>query len=360
MPGALLRCPCRRRLKRNMSNNSLKFLFLFVLIGVVIFSRYAYHNPSGLPVLSASDAQTVAPPAVSDPMGIVVLKAATATADNNQSAGQVPGDATATQANATVGYVIGDSTPAYSKIGNTNPPQLQDAESLVADLSNGAPMVSLNTNARWPLASLTKLMTAVVVYDNMDLNQKVTITPQMFAVDPQEYTLQIGGTYTVSDLLHVLLLPSSNVAAEALADSYGHDQFMALMNEKAAQWGMTTTFYDDPSGLSAANQSSAHDLMLLAQQIYQNYPQLLAVTRVPHVTITNFTNNQKVAVNSIDLFSGEPDFIGGKTGHTDEASGNLLTIFNYENHPLLVIVLGTADRFGDSSKLYAWAKLNFK
>ncbi|HVM77028.1 MAG TPA: hypothetical protein VMU07_02670, partial [Candidatus Paceibacterota bacterium] len=194
----------------------------------------------------------------------------------------------------------------------------------------------------------------------MDLNAHVTITPQMFAVDPQEFTLVPGGTYTVSDLLHVLLLPSSNVAAEALAEAYGRDQFLALMNQKAAQLGMANTYYDDPSGLSAANQSSAHDLLLLGQDINAHYPELLAVTRVPHVTITNLVNGQKAPVNSIDSFAGNPDFIGGKTGHTDEASGNLFTIFNYNNHPLLIVVLGTDDRFGDTSKLYSWVKSNYR
>jgi D-alanyl-D-alanine endopeptidase (penicillin-binding protein 7) len=267
--------------------------------------------------------------------------------------------ATAT-ADAAMGYVVGESTPAFSKVADTAPPQLNDAAALIADLETGTPLLSLNASTRWPMASLTKLMTAAIVFDNLPMDQHVSITPQMFAVDPQEYTLQIGGTYTVSDLLRVLLLPSSNVAAEALADAYGRTQFLALMNEKAAQWGMTDTYYDDPSGLSAANESTAHDLLLLAQEISQNYPQIFAITRVPHVVITNLATGAKVPVASIDTFSGDSDFIGGKTGHTDEASGNLLTVFNYGGHPLFILVLGTDDRFGDSTKLYNWVKANYR
>jgi len=335
-----------------MSNNALKFLFLFVIIGVVLFSRAAYPNFSILPSLSANEAETV--PSSSNP-GILALP--TIATDMQASVSAVSGS----QASETVSNAAeGGSTPAFSKIADTATPQLDDAAVLVADLQSGAPLLSLNAGARWPMASLTKLMTAAIVFDNLPIDQKITITPAMFAVDPQEYTLTVGGTYTVSDLLRILLLPSSNVAAEALANTYGRTQFLALMNAKAEQWGMADTYYDDPSGISSANESTAHDLLLLTQKIDQQYPQIFAITRTPHVVVVNLTTSGKVAVNSIDNFSGTANFIGGKTGHTNEASGNLLTVFNYGGHPLFILVLGTNDRFGDSTKLYNWVKANYR
>ena len=345
-----------------MSNNTLKFIFLFVIIGVVLFSRVAYPSFGISPSLSAQTIQTVgtssgAPKILALP---VISDALETSVSATASGVQVSAAASTPSALATSDYSIGGSTPSFAKTANGAPPQLRDAASLVADLANGTPLVSLNMNTRWPMASLTKLMTAAIVFDNLPMNQTVSITPQMFAVDPQEFTLQAGGTYTVGDLLRVLLLPSSNVAAEALADTYGRTQFLALMNAKAAQWGMTNTYYDDPSGLSAANESTAHDLLLLAQQIYQNYSQLFAITSVPHVTITNYASGAKVSVTSIDNFSGLPDFIGGKTGHTNEASGNLLTVLSYAGHPLFIVVLGTNDRFGDSTKLFNWVKANYQ
>ncbi len=347
----------RNRLNHSppMSQNALKFLFLFVVIGAIFFSHAVYPTFSIIPNLSADEAQSTISSSSNNSAPIVALQAPSTVSVSTTTSPSV-----AVAQSTGIGFVVGGSTASFTKVASTTPPSLPDAEALVADLASGTPMLSLNTNARWPMASLTKLMTAAIVFDRMDMNQTITITPQMFSVDPQEYTLQVGGTYTVSDLLRVLLLPSSNVAAEALADTYGYTQFMALMNAKAAQWGMVNTYYADPSGLSAANQSSANDLLLLAEQIYQNYPQILAITRVPHVMITNLTSGRKVAVDSIDLFSGEPDFIGGKTGHTDEASGNLLTIFNYDGHPLFVLALGTNDRFGDSTKLFDWAKANYR
>jgi D-alanyl-D-alanine carboxypeptidase len=210
------------------------------------------------------------------------------------------------------------------------------------------------------MASLTKLMTATVVFDHLSMDTKITITPQTLAIDPSETTLAANGTYTVSDLLHVMLMPSSNVAAEAMATYYGHAVFMAEMNQHAQAWGMTSTYFDDPSGLSSANQSSAHDLMILAQHVYNDYPQILAITRTPQTTITELNTGRQSGVRSINSFAGETGFIGGKTGYTNEAQDNLLSVFTYHNHPVLIIVLGTTDRFGDTTKLLNWFTMNYR
>jgi D-alanyl-D-alanine endopeptidase (penicillin-binding protein 7) len=235
---------------------------------------------------------------------------------------------------------------------------LQYEAALVANLQTGAISFGDNNGKRWPLASVTKLMTATIVMDNFTMDQKITITPDAFAADPSEKTLRAGDVYTVSNLLQFLLLPSSNVAAEAFADAYGRANFIAAMNARAATWGMTNTHYDDPSGLSSGNQSTADDLLLLAQKIYSGYPKILVITRTTQSTATELNLGTKTIVKSINDFAGQADFIGGKTGYTDIADGNLLSIFKYRNHPILVIVLGTdeADRFANTQKLYSWFK----
>jgi len=247
----------------------------------------------------------------------------------------------------------------FSHTGDALPPKLQDEASLVADIDTGTVFERVNDATRWPMASLTKLMTATLVFDDIDLNATITITPQMFAADPEERTLVVGGTYSVNDLLHALLLPSSNVAAEAFADYYGRARFMDMMNARAVAWGMTNTYFDDPSGISSANQSTPDDLLKLAQKVYQNYPQIFAITRTPEVMITELNSGKKVLVQSINDFAGAPDFVGGKTGHTIEADGNLLSVFNYDGHPFIVIVFGSNDRFGDTKALYNWFKANY-
>jgi D-alanyl-D-alanine carboxypeptidase len=278
------------------------------------------------------------------------------------------GEGTAVAGTAPTGGMSSDvpvtavASSSFARTGNAPVPSVVDEASLVADLKSGTVFFGANPDTRWPLASVTKLMTAVLVADDLNLSQKVTIPPEAIAVDPSQQTLTAGETFTVSDLLHLLLLPSSNVAAEALADYYGRTRFIAQMNAKAASWGMTNTHYDDPSGLSAGNQSTPDDLLLLAQKIYADYPQILAITRTPQVTATDLSSGKNITVRSINNFAGRADFIGGKTGYTDEAAGNLLSIFKYEGRPILIIVMGTSDdqRFDNTLMLYNWFVANYK
>ncbi len=250
----------------------------------------------------------------------------------------------------------------FSRSLGMSPPSLDLAAALVADAETGARFMSFNATKRWPLASVTKLMTATVALDVLSPVQKITITQDAFAVDPSEKTLHVGDTYTVTDLLRILLLPSSNVAAEALADAYGRGQFIAEMNRRAVAWGMENTHYDDPSGLSVGSQSTAGDLAVLAQKIYTDYPSILAITRTPQVTVTEISSGSQVVVKNINEFSGQSNFVGGKTGYTDQADGNLLSVFSDAGHPIVVIVLGTSDdsRFANTQALYDWFTANFK
>ena len=272
--------------------------------------------------------------------------------------------ATAPATTTPVGLFVsnGGGTAPFTRVLNTPPPTLDYHEALIADLTTGDIFFGDQDSSRWPLASVTKLMTAIVASDTLSASQQVTITPTDFAVDPNDTTLSVGDTYTVSDLMHIMLLQSSNVAAVALADFYGQSRFMALMNARTATIGMSHTYYGDPSGLSSANESTADDLVLLAQYVYNNYPNILAITRTPSYTVTNLATGKKLTVRSINNFAGVPGFIGGKTGYTTVSDGNLLSIFSYENRPVLVIIMGTDDtaRFDNTTTLYNWFKQNFR
>lgn len=332
-----------------------KFIFLFVLIGAIFFAREVYPNISGVPSLAnageqtsqAADAEiTTAPPTLVLPQTSV---------SDTSDAGAGNGDGSISSSTT-----VAIANSVFSKINDTPLPSFSDEAYMIADLSTGAVLAGSNTAARWPTASITKLLTATLVLDHLSTSTQITITPQMFAADPTESTLIVGGTYSVEDLLHVMLMPSSNVAAEAMADFIGRVQFMNEMNARATAWGMTNSYFADSSGISAANESTAHDLMLLAQHVYNNYPDILAITDTHQTTITELNSGKKIAVTSINDYAGEPNFVGGKTGHTDQAGSNLLSIFNYDGHPVLIIVLDTVDRFGDTSKLYAWFRANYR
>jgi D-alanyl-D-alanine carboxypeptidase len=334
-----------------------KITLLLIAVAAIVFVRYVYPNISGLPMLADADEPQSDPPAQTSsanqpPTLVLPQTAISATAQPDGSAAGATNSADGASP---------DTNSLFSQKNNTPLPVFTNTSYMVADLTTSAVLAGSNTAGRWPTASLTKLMTATLILDQLSTSTEITITPQMFSVDPDEYTLVVGGTYTVNDLLHVMLMPSSNVAAEALADTIGHAQFMAEMNQRAEQWGMTDTYFADTSGISAANESSANDLLVLAQHIYQNYPEILALTDTPTWTITELNSGKKIPVKSINVFAGESVFVGGKTGNTPQAGGNLLSVFNYDGHPVLITVLGApALPFQDTSNLFAWFRKNYK
>lgn len=314
-----------------------KFTFLAVMIGVVLFSRMAY--PAAAPTSLAEVTSVARSNMPSSSVPTFVL----------------PSTAVSAGANAGAGTTTDDHLSSIPSL-RTAAPVIQNTASLAADMKTGAIYDATGADRRWPTASLAKLMAATIVADKFDPTTRITITEGMFAADLQEQTLVVGRTYTVNDLLHLMLLPSSNVAAEAVAAFYGRDAFIAEMNARAAEWGMEDTHYDDPSGISAGDESTANDLLILAQKIYTDYPQLLAITRTPQYSITEQSSGKSILIKSINDFAGEADFVGGKTGHTEQADGNLLSVFRYGGRVFCIIVLGSNDRFGDTKTLYDWLK----
>lgn len=262
----------------------------------------------------------------------------------------------------------GDSSQSvFSKQGGEQAPDVIARITLVTDFGSGAQYVNHGAEDIWPLASLTKLMTAIVSMGKLDPDQKVAITPEAFAADPSEQLLRTGDVYSISDLLKIMLLPSSNVAAEAIASAHpagaeksGREAFIAAMNARAAAWGMANTHFDDPSGISAGSKSTAHDIFIFAKKIYAEYPQVFTITKIASTYATELNSGKRVLVKSINNFAGQANFIGGKTGYTDEAGGNLLSVFSYRQKPLLIVVMGTDDRFGDTQKLLEWFEANYK
>lgn len=344
-----------------MLRNYEKFIFLGVIIVLAFFARATYPGtaPSG-PGTKSGPGQSQTAIMVLPQIGVAAASdppALKSTGDPAQPQSQKQELQAIASQNDTVGSLASSS---FFKTGNAPAPVISGVAELVADPRTGSIFQAVNSWKRWPTASITKLMTASVALDTVDPTAKITITPGMLAADPTEPTVKAGDTYSVNDLMHLMLMPSSNVAAEALAGSRDRTAFMNAMNARAQAWGMKDTYFDDPSGISAANQSTAADMLTLAEHIFDGYPSVFAITRTPQAVITELASGKKTAIKSINTFAGQPDFIGGKTGHTDEAGGNLLSVFRYDGHPLTIVVLGTDDRFNETQKLYSWFKQNYQ
>ena len=214
-----------------------------------------------------------------------------------------------------------------------------------------------NADARFPPASLTKLMTAVVVMEYADLADAVTISKSAVAADGAQGDLAPGETLSVLDVLRVMLVVSSNDAAAALDEYFGAKGFslVALMNEKAQKLGMANTHFANASGLDVEGHvTSARDLAALA--LYSLRHQLLwdmlsKKSELVHsldgrMTHELFSNNQ--------LLQKEVAVVrGSKTGYTKNALGCMIAAL--ENGSV-VVVLGSGDRVGDTEKLIQLVK----
>jgi D-alanyl-D-alanine carboxypeptidase len=236
-------------------------------------------------------------------------------------------------------------------------PQIQARIAYAGTLLGQKDWYARNINERWPLASLTKIMTAVVALKHISADDIVTIPQGAFALsrgEVDEVDIREGERYAMKDLLAMALLPSSNKAADALAAVVGRDAFISEMNAQAASWGMDNTHYEEPTGLSVLNQSTAEDLKALAEHVYRDYPQIFALTRQEKYTATELQSGRTFTFQSINQFAGRSGFLGGKTGYTDDANGNLLSLFLYRNNPTFFVVMGTSDRFQDTQILIRW------
>ena len=186
---------------------------------------------------------------------------------------------------------------SFKKAGNDDPPQVGANVVLVADLKSGEEFFSLGKEKRWPIASITKLMTAAVVSKEFAFNQSITLQAADFSAQSSGTIMKVGERFTVADLMSAMLLKSRNESAEALARIYsnaqnmgeeasGRDNFISAMNQRAALLGVPDAHFDDPTGLSPTNQSTAPDLRRLALSIYEQYPDIFRTTRKLSAYIT--------------------------------------------------------------------------
>ena len=214
---------------------------------------------------------------------------------------------------------------------------------IVFDVGSGRVLWRRNPLASMPIASLTKLMTALLVVEHTTPNEKVLITP-----DALHYTgsgvglLPRGKHVSVKALLYGLLLPSGNDAAIALADHVAHTQkrFVAMMNAKARSLGLRCTHFASPHGLEPGNRSCPADLAALAR-IDLHHARISSVVRHAHAIVRFPIKGGKLYLNNTNplLRMDYPGTIGLKTGDTDEAGHCLIAVVRRGGQTLAVVLL---------------------
>jgi D-alanyl-D-alanine carboxypeptidase (penicillin-binding protein 5/6) len=236
------------------------------------------------------------------------------------------------------------------------PPPLSARAYLLYDVSADRTLFAQESTLALPPASLTKLMTALLILEQNALTVTVTVQASDLIGDAS-MGLAAGERLTVDQLLWGLLLPSGNDAAMALArHSAGRvEDFVARMNERAQQLGLAQSHFANPHGLDAPNHlSSAADLLLLTQTLW-GYPRFRQIVATAEVTISGH-----LLQNTNELLTTFPGANGVKTGTTDAAGQCLVASIVRDGRPLLIVLLGSQDRYADLRTLYAHYGQNYQ
>jgi len=239
---------------------------------------------------------------------------------------------------------------------------LQSSAVLVQDQSTGAILLEKNPNAVLPIASITKLMTAMVVLDaKPDLNELLTVgEDDVDSLKGTRSRLKVGTHLGREEMLRLALMSSENRAASALSRHYpgGRDAFVAAMNAKAQALGLADTRFEDPTGLTAANVSSPRDLARLVDAAHQ-YPLIREFSTAADGQF-NIAGRPQQFRNTNTLVKSPAWEIGlSKTGYINEAGKCLVMQAWLNNKPTIIVLLdswGKLTRIGDANRIKRWVE----
>lgn len=262
----------------------------------------------------------------------------------------------------TLQYPEEKALPAQPYAGVT----LEAHAAFVWDVAAQQALYSKNAHAQLPLASITKLMTALVARDVYGEGDRVAITAAAIAQEGED-GLRDGERWHADDLLDYMLVASSNDGAYALSASIaaagtGEDSvsvFIDMMNTKAKDLGLDQTYFTNPTGLDVSVDESgaygsARDVAFLMEHILTEAPDLLHSTTESALTTHDLMGGEHHATNTNPMIALVPNALGSKTGYTDLAGGNLVIAFDIGlNHPIIISVLGSTreGRFSDVATL---------
>ena len=254
-------------------------------------------------------------------------------------------------------------------VKNSKSLKVRSLKAIVVNQNTGEIIYEKNSDAIASIASLTKLMTAMVVLDSgLDLNKEIKLTKaDIDRVKRTTSRLPIGTKLTKYELLKVALISSDNRAAFALSRSYpsGRKGFINAMNVKAIQLGMQNSQFRDPTGLDKRNISTAKDLLKLVRAAYQ-YPVIRDLTTTPSESIKIGRKRNSIGFNNTNplVRKGVWDIGLSKTGFIRESGRCLVLQTTINGEPIIIVLLnsyGKLTRFADVKRIRNWMnKLNKK
>ncbi len=245
-----------------------------------------------------------------------------------------------------------------------NAPRLLSAKALILNQATGETVYAKNIDTTSPIASVTKLMTAMVVLDAaLPMDEVLQVTQDdVDTLKGSSSKLTVGSELTRGELLHMAVMSSENRAAHAIGRNYpgGIDAFVSAMNAKAFALGMMNTHFVDPTGLNCENVSTAEDLSKMVKAAY-TYPQIRQVSTTPSQEFVVAGYRNPVNFNNTNILvrtSNEEWTIGlSKTGYISEAGHCLVMQAEIAGQPMIIVLLdsqGKFSRIGDAQRIRKW------
>ena len=240
--------------------------------------------------------------------------------------------------------------------------RLSSANALILDATAGQPVYAKGADTVTSIASLTKLMTAMVTLDaNLPMDELLDVGIQDFDFLKGTHSrLRLGATLSRHEMLRLALMASENRAASSLARHYpgGRAAFVAQMNKKAVELGMTHTHFEDPTGLTPDNVSTANDLARMVTAAAQ-YPLIREFTTTTSAAVEVQPTGQVLGFNNTNMLVKNPqwDIQVSKTGYIKEAGKCLVMLATISSRPFVIVLLdslGKYTRVGDAQRVKQW------
>ncbi|MBI2121553.1 MAG: D-alanyl-D-alanine carboxypeptidase [Candidatus Sungbacteria bacterium] len=247
------------------------------------------------------------------------------------------------------------------------PPELSAHAYFIKIIGDERPLAAQREWKKLAPASLTKILTALIAREELTQSEAIAISEYAKNTEDKRSPLQAGDALWRDDLMRLVLIPSYNDAALALAEKVGEryggitpderiEKFVGIMNKRAELLGLKNSSFKNPSGLDArGHEMNAEDIVRLAEYVWQNQRPLWDMTRTAEITIRSLSGIEMAVKNTNELLQEFPALLGGKTGLTDNAKGTLLLFYPMRPDRIVIIVLlGSEDRFGDGRKIIQW------
>lgn len=226
--------------------------------------------------------------------------------------------------------------------------------SIVMDLKSGRILYENNANEKRLIASTTKIMTAIITLENIELEKKIVVGEEVLKMYGTNIYIEVGEELKIKDILYGLLLRSGNDAAVVLANNVTNteEEFITLMNEKAQELGMKDTIFENPHGLDeeTQNYSTAHDMALLSKYAMKNKNYRKIVKTKKYTTKSE--EKTYLWYNRNKLLTNYEFCTGGKNGYTPDAGKTLVTTASKNNLDLTIVTLDDPNEYETHKNLY--------